>query len=63
MLKEFKSQPTLEVREPIVEPQNKAYTSLNLRFNSPLGLESELTELADLPEQTVFLEQLPASHT
>ncbi|KAK5946128.1 hypothetical protein PMZ80_000268 [Knufia obscura] len=58
MLKEVKPQPSLSTRDPIRLPQNNAYTSLNLRLNGPLGLESELTGLAELPEKTVSFEPL-----
>ena len=58
MLKELQSRPNLSAREPVQTPENNAYTSLNLRLNGPLGLESELTELADLPEKTVSFEPL-----
>lgn len=58
MLKEVKPQANLDVREPIIPPQNNAYTSLNLRLNGPLGLESELTGLADIPEKIVSFESL-----
>lgn len=58
MLKDLKPQPALSTRELVRLPQNHAYTSLNLRLNGPLGLESELTELAELPEKIVSFEQL-----
>lgn len=58
MLKEVKPEPNLYTRDPIIPPQNNAYTSLNLRLNGPLGLESELTELAEIPEKTVSFEPL-----
>lgn len=58
MLKELKLDPDLAITDPVHIPENHAYTSLNLRLNPSLGLESELTELAELPEKTVSFEQL-----
>lgn len=59
-LLEFKAQPDL-AKNPVQVPDNHAYTSLNLRLNATLGLESELTGLAELPEQTVTFEQLSST--
>ncbi|KAK5083521.1 hypothetical protein LTS08_003714 [Lithohypha guttulata] len=60
MLKELKQRPALTSRDSVREPNTHAYTSLNLRLNAALGLESELTELAELPEKTVSFESLKA---
>ncbi|KAJ9654176.1 hypothetical protein H2198_006740 [Neophaeococcomyces mojaviensis] len=61
MLRELNSQPDLGTYTPINVPENNAYTSLNLRLNGPLGLESQLTELVELPEKTVSFESLGTS--
>lgn len=61
MLKQLQPRPEFQGHERIQEPQNQAYTSLNLRLDASLGLKSELTELAELPEKTVSFESLGAS--
>lgn len=58
---ELKALPNGQDSIPVREPQNHAYTSLNIRLNGILGLESELTELVDLPEKTVSFEPLDVS--
>ncbi|RMD40732.1 hypothetical protein DV735_g4410, partial [Chaetothyriales sp. CBS 134920] len=42
---------------PVAPPDNAAFRSLNIRLGH-LGLESRLTEVSDLPVQTVFFERL-----
>lgn len=63
MLRDLKSLADSEEFTLVKEPTNHAYTSLNLRFIAPLGMESELTELVDLPEQTVTFEEVKAPST
>lgn len=63
MLKDLSIEPGASVQDPVVPPQNNAYTSLNLRINGPLGLESELYGLAELPEKTVSFETLSTDST
>lgn len=61
MLKDLSIQPGTS--NPVVPPQNNAFTSLNLRISGPLGLESELTGVAELPEKTVSFENLGVKST
>ncbi|RMZ83041.1 hypothetical protein DV738_g1315, partial [Chaetothyriales sp. CBS 135597] len=42
---------------PVAPPDNAAYRSLNIRLGH-LGLESKLSDVIDLPAQTVFFERL-----
>lgn len=49
---------TILIQEPVVEPENKAYQSLELKLG-PLGHESKLEGIVDLPEKIVSLSKLP----
>lgn len=60
MLQEFKSKGAPQGQNPIHEPQNSAYRSLNLKLG-PLSLDSELTGIVDMPPKTVSLESLSTS--
>ena len=58
MLKEIAIPAKTSIENPIQIPSNNAFTSLNLRLSNRLGLDSELSELAPLPEQTVYFQPL-----
>ena len=60
MMQPFKDQASPFIQQPVNTPQNAAYKSLDLRLG-PLGLESELTNLAEVPEKTVSFAPLDAS--
>ena len=57
MLQQLKPQDTTVGRVPIQVPDNVAYRSLNIRL-AHLGLESELSGLAEIPTKTVSFESV-----
>ena len=57
MLQQLKPQDTTVGRVPIQAPDNVAYRSLNIRL-AHLGLESELSGLAEIPTKTVSFESI-----
>ncbi|KKY29221.1 putative fad binding domain protein [Phaeomoniella chlamydospora] len=60
MMQPFKDQTTPFIQEPVNKPDNPAYRSLGLKLG-PLGLESELSNIVDLPEKTIGFSPLNAS--
>ena len=60
MMQPFKDQTSPFIQDPVSIPQNPAYRSLGLKLG-PLGLESELSNLVDLPEKKVSFAPLNAS--
>ncbi|KAF6230656.1 hypothetical protein HO173_011193 [Letharia columbiana] len=56
-LKTLEEDPATKSGSPVVIPDNDAFRSLCLRIG-PLSLDSELTNLVDLPAETVLFEKL-----
>ena len=61
-LKTLQEDPNAKVSLPVVVPDNDAFQSLQLRLG-PLSLDSELTNIVDIPPETVFLEPLSSEAT
>jgi sulfite reductase alpha subunit-like flavoprotein len=57
MLQPFKSQDTPFIQVPVRQPNNKAYRAMSLKIG-PIGLESGLSNIAELPEKTVSFSNL-----
>jgi len=57
MIQDVKKQVSPFVQEPVNPPDNKAYRSLNLHLG-PLGMETQLDGIVDLPEKTVAFQPL-----
>lgn len=57
MTKPLKKKEAARVRNPIRTPDNQAYRSLGLKFG-PIGLETSLDGIADVPEKTVSFSSL-----
>ena len=60
MMQPFKDQASPFIQQQVLTPQNAAYKGLDLKLG-PLGLESELTSLAEVPEKKVSFAPLDAS--
>ena len=60
MLQELKAKGAQPGENPIKEPDNNAYKSLNIRLGH-LSLDSELTGIVDMPTKTVSLDSLATS--
>ena len=56
-LEQLAEEPTTKSGSPLVIPDNEAYRSLQLRIG-PLNLDSELTNIIDLPAETVSFQTL-----
>ena len=48
--------PAAKTSQPVVIPKNEAFSRLHLKLG-PLSLDSELTNIVDLPSQTVYFEK------
>ena len=58
-LKTLEEDPASKSHSPVGVPDNEAFRSLHLRLG-PLSLETELTNIVDLPPETVSFNPLPA---
>ena len=57
LLNALKEDPAAITGSPVVAPDNDAFRSLRLRMG-PLSLDGELSNVVDLPAETVFIEKL-----